>query len=125
MSLLMILTLIAISLVCAFYGARLVVWTVSMAAGIVLFGITGTISPLTLSLTTVVFALVAAPLNYRPWRQQLFSAPFLKQYLRMIPNLSETEQVALDQSGAQVTAFTTGFFSTPKTRRNGQSERKT
>ena len=92
----MILTLIAISLVCAFYGARLVVWTVSMAAGIVLFGITGTISPLTLSLTTVVFALVAVPLNYRPWRQQFFSAPFLKQYLRMIPNLSETEQVALD-----------------------------
>src|SRR5690606_27936545 len=36
------------------------------------------------------------PLNYKPLRQQLISAPFLKQYLRMTPALSETEQVALE-----------------------------
>jgi len=92
----MILTLIAISLICAFYGAKLMVWTVAMAAAVVLFGATGTVPPLSLLVTAVLAALVMAPLNYKPWRRQFFSTPFLKQYRKMIPTLSDTEQVALD-----------------------------
>ena len=96
MTFLMFLSLLAISLLCAFYGAKLVIWTAAVAAAIVLFAATGSVSALSLVLTALVFVAVALPLNYRPWRQQFFSAPFLQQYLRMLPSLSETEQVALD-----------------------------
>ncbi len=44
----------------------------------------------------IVFAAIAIPLNVRDWRRQLISAPFLKQFRRMLPEISETEQVALD-----------------------------
>ena len=35
---LLLLTLVGISLVCAFYGAKLLVWTGAMTAGLVIFG---------------------------------------------------------------------------------------
>ncbi|MEE4292467.1 MAG: acyl-CoA dehydrogenase [Xanthomonadales bacterium] len=93
---LMILILAAISLGCAFYGTTLLVWTGAMAAGIVAMGAAGAISPLTLIVTAVLFAIVAVPLNFKPWRQQFISGPFLKQFRAMLPEISETEQVALD-----------------------------
>ena len=40
---LLILTLLAISLACAFYGTNLLTWTIAMAAGIVVFGVTGAV----------------------------------------------------------------------------------
>jgi len=67
-----------------------------MAALIVLFGASTSIALLPLMGIAVLLAAIALPLNYRPWRQQLLTRPFLKQYLRMLPSMSETEQVALD-----------------------------
>ncbi len=93
---LMILSLLAVSLGCAFYGVKLVVWTAAMAATWVLFAATASVSWPVLLLTALLLAAVLVPLNYRPLRQQFISAPFLKQYLRMTPALSETEQVALE-----------------------------
>jgi acyl-CoA dehydrogenase len=93
---LMILALLTVSLVCAFYGVKLKVWTVSMATVWVLFAFSATLSWPILLLSAVLLAAVLVPLNYRPLRQQLVSAPFLKQYLKMTPALSETEQVALE-----------------------------
>jgi acyl-CoA dehydrogenase len=96
MTWLMLLTLLGISLVCAFYGTSLLLWTAAMAAGIFVFAVTGSGPVLSLVLVTAVFAVIAIPLNFRPWRQQMISAPFLKQFRRMLPSMSETEQVALD-----------------------------
>ena len=96
MTWLLLLTLLAISLACAFYGTNLLTWTGAMAAGIVLLGLTGSVPLLGLAVVAVLFVVIAAPLNYRPWRQRLVSAPFLKQFRRMLPEISETEQVALD-----------------------------
>ncbi len=96
MTWLMLLTLLGISLVCAFYGTSLLLWTGATAVGIVIFAVTGSIPVLSLVLVTTIFAIIAIPLNFRPWRQQLISAPFLKQFRRMLPAMSETEQVALD-----------------------------
>src|SRR5690606_35244161 len=62
----------------------------------VLFAATASVSWPVLLLTALLLAAVLVPLNYRPLRQQFISAPFLKQYLRMTPALSETEQVALE-----------------------------
>lgn len=96
MTWLMLLTLFAISLVCAFYGTKLLVWTVAMTAGIVVFAASGAISLLSLVAVALLFALVAIPLNMRSWRQQFLSAPFLKMFRSMLPEMSETEQVALE-----------------------------
>ncbi len=96
MMLLMFLTLLSISIACAFYGLRLQLWTIAMAAAIVVFAASGSVSLPGIVITAILFLAIALPLNYRPWRQQFFSAPFLQHYLRMVPSLSETEQVALE-----------------------------
>ena len=96
MTWLMLLTLLGISLVCAFYGTSLLSWTVATAVGIFIFAITGAVSVLSLVLATAVFTVIAVLLNFRPWRQQLISVPFLKQFRRMLPSISASEQVALD-----------------------------
>jgi acyl-CoA dehydrogenase len=93
---LLLLTLVGISLVCAFYGVSLLVWTGSMAAGIVVIAATGSVPLWALLTIAVLFAAVAVPINVRAWRQQLISGPFLSQFRRMLPEISETEQVALD-----------------------------
>ena len=43
MTLAIVVDLVGISLVCAFYGTTLLVWTVAMAAGIVLLAATGSV----------------------------------------------------------------------------------
>jgi acyl-CoA dehydrogenase len=96
MTWLLLLTLLAISLACAFYGTSLLMWTVATATGIVILASTGSVPVFSLAVIVVIFALIAIPLNVTPWRQQLISAPFLKQFRRMLPEISETEQVALD-----------------------------
>jgi acyl-CoA dehydrogenase len=96
MTWLLLLTVLVISLACAFYGTTLLAWTVAVAAGIVLLAATGSVPVVSLVAVTVVFAALAAILNVKPWRQQFISGPFLKEFRRMLPEISETEQVALD-----------------------------
>ena len=96
MTWLMLLALFGISIGCAFYGTSLFAWTAAMAAGIVVLAATGSVPLFSLVVIAVIFAAIAVPLNVTPWRQQLISGPFLKQFRRMLPDISETEQVALD-----------------------------
>jgi acyl-CoA dehydrogenase len=96
MTWLLISVLAGISLVCAFYGTTLLVWTGAMAAGIVIFAVTGSVPFWGLLAIALLLAAIAVPLNVKPWRQQLISGPFLAQFRRMLPEISETEQVALD-----------------------------
>ncbi|MDZ4728939.1 MAG: acyl-CoA dehydrogenase [Xanthomonadales bacterium] len=93
---LMFLALLTVSLICAFYAVKLKVWTVSLVAVWLLFAASAAVSWPVLVLSAVIVAAILIPLNYRPLRQQLVSAPFLQQYLKMTPALSETEQVALE-----------------------------
>ena len=44
MTLFMMLTLLSISLACAFYGTNLMLWTVATAVGILLFAVSGSVS---------------------------------------------------------------------------------
>ena len=96
MTWLLLLTLAGISLVSAFYGTTLLIWSGAMAAGIVIFAATGSVPFWGLLTVALVFAAIAVPLNVKAWRQQLISGPFLAQFRRMLPDISETEQVALD-----------------------------
>jgi acyl-CoA dehydrogenase len=90
------LALLATSLACAFYGVTLGMWTAAMAAVVVVFGLSGSVSWVGLIVTALVLAAIAVPLNLSAWRREYLSAPMLRQYLRMLPGLSDTEQVALD-----------------------------
>ncbi|MFC1688532.1 acyl-CoA dehydrogenase [Pseudomonadota bacterium] len=96
MTWLLLLTLLGISIGCAFYGTSLLVWSVSMAAGYAALAATGSVPLTSLVVIGLIFAGILIPLNVVPWRQQLISGPFLKQFRRMLPEISETEQVALD-----------------------------
>jgi len=96
MTWLLLLTLAGISLACAFYGTTLLIWTGAMAAGIVIFAATGSVPFWGLLSIALAFAAIAVPLNVKTWRQQLISGPFLTQFRRMLPDISETEQIALD-----------------------------
>ena len=70
MFVLMLVTLLAISMVCAFYGTTLLAWTIAMAAGIVLFAVTGAVPVVGWVLVGILFAAVAIPLNIPEWRRQ-------------------------------------------------------
>ena len=73
MTWLLILALLGISLACAYYGTSLLMWTGAMAAAIVILGATGSVPVLSLLLIAAVFAVIAVPLNVKPWRQQFIS----------------------------------------------------
>ncbi len=96
MMLFSLLILLIISMACAFYGVRLKMWTVAMAGAIVLIAASGFATLPVVAVIAILFIGIATPLNYRAWRQKFFSAPFLRQYQRMVPELSETERVALE-----------------------------
>lgn len=96
MTWLLLSTLLAISLVCAFYGTTLLTWTVAMTTGIVVLAATSSVPWPSLAVIAILFAAIAVPLNFKPWRQRYISAPFLAQFRRMLPDISPTEQVAID-----------------------------
>jgi acyl-CoA dehydrogenase len=93
---LLIVSLLASSVICAFYGANLKLWTATLATVLVIFGLSGSVPLVGFLIVTVLMALIVVPLNVTAWRREFLSKPLLKQYRRMLPGLSETEQVALD-----------------------------
>jgi len=96
MLLFFILALLAVSIGCSFLKTSLAVWTVSMAATLVAFTVFGEPGAISLTLAWLLFAAIAAPLNYLPWRQAFITAPVLKAFAKMTPQISETERAALE-----------------------------
>jgi acyl-CoA dehydrogenase len=92
----MVITLIGISLACAFLGARLVTWTAALVAAFVLFAISGQTGIATLVIVGLLLAVILVPLNLVNVRQQLITEPFLRQYRKMLPSLSDTEKAAME-----------------------------
>ncbi|MEM1081050.1 MAG: acyl-CoA dehydrogenase [Pseudomonadota bacterium] len=96
MILLFILALLASGLVCSFLKVSLVTWTAATAATLLAFTLAGEPGWISLTLGWLLFAAIAVPLNYLPWRQAFISAPVLKIFAGLVPQVSETEQAALD-----------------------------
>jgi acyl-CoA dehydrogenase len=92
----MILGLLGFSLFAAYRGINLLNWTVGMALVLIGFGVFTNVSMLAVVAFSVLFAVVAVPLNFKPFRRQWLSAPFLAVYRKMLPTLSDTEKVALE-----------------------------
>ena len=96
MILFFILVLLGISVACSFLKTPLNVWTAALAATLLVFTLAGEPGWISLTLGWLIFALIAVPLNYLPWRQAFLTAPVLKMFRTMTPQISETERVALD-----------------------------
>jgi len=96
MILLFVFALVAVSVACSFLKTSLQVWTGAVAATLLAFTLAGEPGWISLTLGWLVFAAIAAPLNYLPWRRAFITAPVMKAFEGMTPEISETEQVALD-----------------------------
>ncbi|MGH8124248.1 MAG: acyl-CoA dehydrogenase [Rhodanobacteraceae bacterium] len=94
-----IVTLICVAIVgcaCAYFRNRLWQWTLATVVTILVVGY-GLAAPVpTWVLLGIFVVLVAVPLNVPTLRCALFSAPLLKVFRKVLPSLSETEQIALD-----------------------------
>lgn len=96
MNTLYLLTLVGVSLTCAFIGTRLLTWTVAVAAVFLVFAFNSQVSLVVLILSGLALVALLAPLNLRSIRKRYLSAPFLNRYKAMLPDLSETEAAAID-----------------------------
>jgi len=92
----MILSLLGLSVVVAFRAIKLLNWTLGMAAILLGFAFFTSVSITAVVIVSVLFALIAIPLNVKSLRRQWLSEPFLAMYRKMLPTLSETERVALE-----------------------------
>jgi len=96
MILLFIFALVAVSVACSFLKTSLQIWTGAIAATLLVFTLAGEPGWISLTVGWLVFAAIAVPLNYLPWRRAFISAPVMKAFQGMTPEISDTEQVALD-----------------------------
>jgi len=96
MLLLFLLALVVVTVSCSFLKTSLMVWTGAFAATLLVFTLAGEPGWISLTLFWLLFAAVAIPLNHRPWRRAFITQPVLKTFRKMVPQISETEQVALD-----------------------------
>jgi len=91
-----IIALIVVSVYAAHVRKSLLTWTLLGAAVLVACAFIPGVHRLALIIPALLFAVPALIANVGPLRRALFSAPFLKVYQRITPQLSETEQVALE-----------------------------
>jgi len=85
-----------VSTACAYFRSRLWQWTLATIVTILVVGFgLQAFTPMWVVLGLFV-VLIALPLNLTPLRRALFAAPLLKLFERVLPRISETEQVALD-----------------------------
>ena len=91
-----VLTLLVTAVACAFFKLRIPVWTAIIAAVLAGFTLAGQPGFISLALAWVMFAVVAVPLNHSGWRREFLTRPVVKSFAAMMPQISETERVALE-----------------------------
>lgn len=96
MTWLLLLSLIAVSFFAAFRGLKLRAFSIALGGVLLAFALLTDVSGTALVVTTLLLAAILVPLNVTAWRQQFISAPFLKEYRRMLPELSDTEAAAME-----------------------------
>ncbi len=92
----LVLGLLGISVVAAFIGMNLLNWTLVIVAVLTVVAFFTNVSALTVVTVSVLLAAVIVPLNVLPLRRRWLSEPLLAVYRKLLPDISATEQVALD-----------------------------
>ncbi|NCT68196.1 MAG: acyl-CoA dehydrogenase [Rhodanobacteraceae bacterium] len=85
-----------VSIGSAYLRLGLRVWTIATAVAIVAAGWLAGSSWLAVAIPLLLLAAVAAPLNLPEFRRRKITAPLLGAFEKALPQLSDTEQVALD-----------------------------
>ncbi|MFV2004326.1 MAG: acyl-CoA dehydrogenase [Gammaproteobacteria bacterium] len=88
--------LILILLVSAYFRLPLLIWTLSFAAGLVLFSYFSDADPAQKYLVWIIYAVIVIPLNLKSVRRVLVSTAIYKAMKKIMPTISQTEQEALD-----------------------------
>ncbi len=96
MTVMFLLALLVVALGCAYFKTSIIVWSAATAAVLLGFSIAGQPGWILLTLSWLLFLAVAIPLNHRPWRREFITAPILKGFEKMTPQISETERIALE-----------------------------
>jgi len=89
-------TFLAASFVCSYLKTNLKIWTAVTAVAMVLVTANYTTGWFAVGLVWVLFIALATILNVKQIRQNLITTPFLGFYKKALPNLSETERIALE-----------------------------
>lgn len=92
----LLLSLLGVTVFSAYLGTRLLTWTVAAGAVLLAFTLFASIHWALLGLSWLVFMGISVPLNMPAIRQQHLTRHLLDAYLKIIPRLSPTEQIALD-----------------------------
>ncbi|MDX1269157.1 MAG: acyl-CoA dehydrogenase family protein, partial [Oceanisphaera sp.] len=96
MFLMLLVCLLALSVTAAFRGWKLLNWTLGVVVVLAAFAFLTPVSKVGLVVLALLFAVVAIPLNYKPFRRQRLTRPFLAMYRKMLPAISDTEKAALE-----------------------------
>ena len=91
-----LIAVLAASLACAWFRTGLRIWTITGFVAVFALGwLTGS-SWLAIAVTAIAFAAITVPLNLPDFRRGKLTAPLLKIYQKITPQLSDTERVALE-----------------------------
>ncbi len=91
-----LIAVLAASLACAWFRTGLRLWTIAGFVALLALGwLTGS-SWLAIAITAIAFAMITVPLNLPDFRRRKLTAPLLKVYEKITPQLSDTERVALE-----------------------------
>ncbi len=96
MALIPFLAGVVVSLIAAYLRVQLLPWTLATAAAILVAGVLVHAPALAVALPLLVLGAVAIPLNLPEFRRRKLSAPLLALFRKALPQLSATEQIALD-----------------------------
>ncbi len=88
--------LIFILFIAAYMRLPLLVWSLTLVAGMLTLHIFSDFDPSSKYLLWIVLGVILIPLNFKPLRLNLFSRTIYKVMKKLMPTISQTEQEALD-----------------------------
>lgn len=91
-----LLAALVVSLAAAYLRVGLRAWTVAVVVAILAAAWLAGSSWIAAAVPLAIFALIALPLNLTDFRRRRLSAPLLAMFQKVTPQLSDTEQIALE-----------------------------
>jgi acyl-CoA dehydrogenase len=91
-----VLLVLSMAWALAYWGASMPVWTAAVAGGLIAAGFSAELGRGSTVLLWAVFLFAAAVFNVSPLRRRLIAQPVLRWFRKTLPQISQTEQEALD-----------------------------
>ncbi|MDH5389511.1 MAG: acyl-CoA dehydrogenase, partial [Gammaproteobacteria bacterium] len=87
---------VIVILLAAYFRLPLTLWTLALAVMMFVFQLYGDASNIALTILWTMFAIVFVPLNVKTVRRSFISRPVYRFMAKIMPQISQTEQEALD-----------------------------